>query len=114
MLTLTTDAQVKLSELLTNREGPESMLRVWVDPNNMQAPYGMMLISAAEPADAVVEQGGVRLAIDPQSANFLDQAEIDFNESLMGGGFVLRGVEGLPRSGGGCGGGCACGNGGCG
>ena len=113
MLTLTTDAQVKLAELLTSREGPESMLRVWVDPNNVQAPYGMMLISDAEPVDAVVEQGGVRLAIDPQSASFLDQAEIDFNESLMGGGFVLRGVEGLPR-GGGCGGGCACGNGGCG
>lgn len=113
MLMLTADAENKLAELLAGRDEPETLLRVWVDPTNAQAPYGMMLIGAAEPSDTVVEQGAVRLAIDPRSADYLDAAEIDFNTDLMGGGFMLRGVQGLPQRGG-CGGGCACGNGGCG
>ena len=113
MLTLTADAQTKLGELLASRDEGETMLRVWVDPTNRQMPYGMMMVSAAEPHDAVVEQGGVRLVIDPGSASLLEEAQIDFDDNLMGGGFTLRGVQGLTR-GGGCGGGCACGNGGCG
>ena len=54
MLTLTPAAQEKLGELLTGRDGPESMVRVWVDPTNGHAPYGMMLVSGAEASDTLV------------------------------------------------------------
>src|SRR5258707_778305 len=64
MLTVTPAAQDKLGELLTDRDGPESMIRVWVDPSNGHAPYGMMLVSAPEPTDTVVENGPVRLVDD--------------------------------------------------
>ncbi len=90
MLTVSEAAQGKLSELLTERDGAETMVRVWVDPQNGHQPYGMMLV-------------------DPASSPYLDDAEIDYSESLMGGGFMLRGVQGLPT-----GGGCGCGHGTCG
>jgi Fe-S cluster assembly iron-binding protein IscA len=38
MLSVTPAAQDKLGELLTGRDGPESMIRVWVDPSNGHAP----------------------------------------------------------------------------
>jgi iron-sulfur cluster assembly protein len=113
MVTVSAAAQAKLAELLSGHDGPESMVRVWVDPASSQAPYGMMLVSAADEGDAVVETGAVRLVVDPESSVHLGGAEIDFSDSLMGGGFVLHGVAGLQRGGcgtGGCGGGCACGH----
>ncbi len=109
MITVSEAAQDKLSELVTEREGAETMVRVWVDPHNGQQPYGMMLVSEPDTGDTVVDAGLVRLVVDPASSPYLEGAEIDYSESLMGGGFMLRGVQGLPT-----GGGCGCGNGGCG
>jgi iron-sulfur cluster assembly protein len=109
MVTLTPAAEAKLSEIVAGQEGAAPLVRLWVDPQNRHAPYGMALVSAAEASDTVVEVGPVRLVIDSASAPYLAGAEIDYSESLMGGGFLLRGVQGLPH-----GGGCGCGHGGCG
>jgi iron-sulfur cluster assembly accessory protein len=113
MVTLTMAAEEKLSELVSGNEGPERLIRVWVDPYNGHQPYGMTLVGEAEAGDTVVKAGGVELVVDPGSSPYLEEAEIDYSESLMGGGFMLRGVQGLPTRGG-CGSGCGCGHGGCG
>ena len=114
MVTLTPAAEEKLAELLGSSEQAETRVRVWVDPFNGQQPYGMTLVSEPEAGDTVVKSGGVELVVDPSRSPYLEEAEIDYNESLMGGGFMLRGVQGLQSHGGGCGAGCGCGHGGCG
>ena len=57
-----------------------------------------------EPAegDNRVEVNGVTLLVDPNSAPFLENAEVDYSDELMGQGFKINTANG---SGCGCGGG---------
>lgn len=40
--------------------------------------------------DIVLEQQGIQVVVDPVSARFLQGVEVDYVESLMGGGFAIR------------------------
>ena len=70
--------------------------------------------------DEQFEANGVRVIIDPRSAQYMEGAQIDFVESMMGGGFKIdnpnaasscgcgssftpKEGEAAPASGGGCG-----------
>lgn len=52
--------------------------------------------------DNRVEINGVTLLVDPNSAPFLDNAEVDYSDDLMGRGFRINAANG---------GGCGCGGG---
>ena len=41
-------------------------------------------------ADQTIESNGVRLFVDPISVRYLKGAEVDFVDSLAGGGFTIR------------------------
>jgi iron-sulfur cluster assembly protein len=45
-----------------------------------------------EPADGdqVIEAEGVKVIIDPMSLRYLEGAEVDYKEDLMGGGFAIK------------------------
>jgi len=60
-----------------------------------------------EEGDNTIDLGGITLLVDPDSAPFLDNAEMDYSDDLMGQGFKIN----APSAGGGCG--CG-GGGGCG
>src|SRR4029077_11447596 len=57
----------------------------------------------AEPADddEIVEQSGVKVVVDPFSLQYLSGAQIDFIDSLMGGGFTVVNPNAVKS--------CACG-----
>ncbi len=63
--------------------------------------YGMTLASATEEDDFVYDGGGVKLVIDPTSANLIDGAEIDYVEDLMKSGFTVFNPNAVKS--------CACG-----
>jgi iron-sulfur cluster assembly protein len=89
-LTLTEDAVVRLRNVLVQQQAPEGALRVFVTPGGCSGfSYGMSL--EAEPADddEIVEQAGVKVVVDPFSLQYLEGAQIDFIDSLMGGGFTV-------------------------
>ncbi len=90
-ISLTPTAQVKLSELLTVRNIPNHGLRVFVAGGGCSGlQYGMAFEAQAREFDTVVEQGGVKLFVDPTSMMYLGGASIDFVDSLMGGGFKIE------------------------
>jgi iron-sulfur cluster assembly protein len=90
-ISLTPTAQAKLQQLLKERNIPDYGLRVFVAGGGCSGlQYGMAFEAQARDFDTVVEQGGVRLFIDPTSIMYMAGASIDFVDSLMGGGFKIE------------------------
>lgn len=90
MITLSPKAAYKVKDMLASKKRDDLALRIYVQAGGCRGfSYGMAWDAPAED-DAVVEQEGVRVLIDPSSAPYLDGAEVDYNEALMGGGFVIQ------------------------
>jgi iron-sulfur cluster assembly protein len=100
-LSLTDEAVERLRNVLDSQQVPEGALRVFVSPGGCSGfSYGMSL--EHEPAeDEIVEQGGVKVVVDPFSLQYLNGAQIDFIDSLMGGGFTVVNPNAVKS--------CACG-----
>jgi iron-sulfur cluster assembly protein len=91
LVSMTSTASGKLKEIIEKQGRTDLALRVYVTPGGCSGfSYGMTFAEGAEEGDAVVEQDGVRVVVDPMSALYLKGAEIDFVDALMGGGFALR------------------------
>src|SRR5690625_2328141 len=89
MVTLTELASTKISEIMEEREGPPLALRVYVQGGGCSGlSYGMGLDEIHED-DLVYESRGIKVAIDPQSVQYLQGCEIDYKEALRGGGFSI-------------------------
>lgn len=86
-----TDAAVEtVRNLLVEKNVPDYGLRVFVSGGGCSGmQYGMALEAEARPYDHVIEQGGIKVYVDPTSMMYLNQATIDYEESLMGGGFKI-------------------------
>lgn len=91
LITLTSRAGEKLKEIIAKQGGTDLALRVYVTPGGCSGfSYGMTFAEEVEEGDAVVENDGVRIVVDPMSAMYVKGSEIDFVDALMGGGFALR------------------------
>lgn len=103
LVNITERAAEKARALLEARELPNGALRVFVAGGGCSGyQYGMALAQEAEEDDFVIEQDGVRLLIDPESAPLLRGAEIDYVEDIMKSGFTIFNPNAV-RS-------CACGS----
>src|SRR5207245_9054786 len=81
----------KLKEVRAKQDRRDLALRGYVTPGGCSGcSYGMTFAEGTEEDDAIVEQDGVRVVVDPMSAMYLKGSEIDFVDALMGGGFALR------------------------
>ena len=91
MITLTDTAAVKVKDLIT-QEGDESlMLRVAVRPGGCSGfSYEMFFDSELETDDVTTEFGGIKVVVDPSSAQLLTGAELDYKDSLEKSGFEIN------------------------
>ncbi len=103
MITMTSEAVSQLREFLEEQGTPEHALRVFVAPGGCSGlQYGMTIDEGSDEGDEVVETEGVRVLVDSFSAMYLENAEIDYVNSLMGGGFTVSNPNAVA--------GCACGH----
>ena len=110
MITITETASSKVKALLEQQGKTDYALRIFVRGMSCSGPaYGMALDNEPSPEDAMTDFDGIKIVIDPMSAQYLEGAEVDYVDGLMGQGFTVKNPN-LQRSGGGCGGGCSCGH----
>jgi iron-sulfur cluster assembly protein len=91
MITLTEQAARQLKNLMEQQGLSELGLRVFVAPGGCSGfQYGMRFEDTAMDGDEIVEQSGIQVYVDEFSAQYLEGAEIDYVDSLMGGGFTVH------------------------
>lgn len=90
MITLTDNAATKVKELIT-AEGEEGLaLRVAVRPGGCSGfSYEMFFDSDVDREDLTTDCSGVRVVVDPSSAQLLTGATLDYKDGLQGAGFSI-------------------------
>jgi len=90
MITLTDTAADKVRQLIT-AEGDDALaLRVAVRPGGCSGfSYEMFFDSDVATDDVTVEHGGVRVIVDPSSAQLLTGATLDYKDGLDQSGFAI-------------------------
>ena len=77
--------------LLIQKEVPDYGLRVFVSGGGCSGlQYGMALDAAPSEHDHVIELEDVKIFIDPSSMMYMDGATVDYEDSIMGGGFKIE------------------------
>ena len=90
MINITDAAASKVHGLLQAQEKPNAMLRVFVSGGGCSGySYGMTLEEDALEGDQQFQVNGVGVIVDPRSAQYLEGANIDFVDNMMGGGFKI-------------------------
>jgi len=76
VVSLTSDAQARLKELLAKEGNPQLALRVFVSGGGCSGmQYGMAFDDMRRPDDLVIEQDGVMLIVDDFSAPYIRGSE---------------------------------------
>jgi iron-sulfur cluster assembly protein len=117
LVTLTEAAAAKVVELRSREGKDQAALRLFVKSGGCSGfSYGLAFDDKIAGDDRVEDHGGVPVVIDAFSAQYVDGAEIDYVDSLMGSGFAINNpnavsscacgssfnTDGSPASGGGC------------
>ena len=90
MITITEAAARQLQALVAEKGEPTKGLRIFVEKGGCAGmQYGMSLDHAQE-GDQLIERGGVKVIIDPESAGYLEGATVDYADDLAGAGFRIK------------------------
>jgi iron-sulfur cluster assembly protein len=88
MIFLTSQATAAVKNAMVRAGKPEAGLRIMIETGGCAGhKYLIGLDADPRPDDAVVECGGVKVFVDPDSQPLLTGLRVDFVESLEGSGF---------------------------
>ncbi len=92
LITMSETAVSQLRELIGQQENasPNLGLRVFVYPGGCSGmSYGMAFEDQPADDDLTIEIDGVKLYVDETSVQYVGGSQIDYENSLMGGGFRI-------------------------
>ncbi len=91
IINVTEAAAGKIRELLVEEGKADSGLRVFVQGGGCSGfQYGLMIEESGGVGDQLFESNGVKLYVDPVSLSYLKGAEVDFVDTITGGGFTIK------------------------
>src|SRR4029453_15774644 len=100
MINVTPTAASKISELLAEERKDGSGLRVFVQGGGCSGfQYGLMIDEGNTWGDQGLESKGVRVYVDPISVRYLKGAEVDFVDTVTGGGFTIKNPQAVSPCG---------------
>jgi iron-sulfur cluster assembly accessory protein len=89
-ITISPRAIRRIAELLRGEAAP-ALFRVSVEGGGCSGfQYRFDLVTERAPDDVLVERDGARVVVDPVSLGFLQGAELDFVDDLIGAQFKLN------------------------
>lgn len=90
-MALTDSAAAKVRELVEAEQNPELKLRVYVTGGGCSGfQYGFDFDEANQEDDTVIENGGVKMVVDPMSYPYLVGSVVDYQEGLQGAQFIVQ------------------------
>jgi iron-sulfur cluster assembly protein/iron-sulfur cluster insertion protein len=90
VITLTEPAALKVKELIDAEGNPELALRVAVRPGGCSGfSYEMFFDTDVAADDLASEVAGVKVVVDPSSAQLLTGATLDYKDGLQQAGFSI-------------------------
>ena len=90
MINVTSTAASKITELLAEEQKDGSGLRVFVQGGGCSGFQYGLIDEGNTGGDQIFESNGVRLYVDPISVRYLQGAEVDFVDTVTGGGFTIK------------------------
>jgi iron-sulfur cluster assembly protein/iron-sulfur cluster insertion protein len=91
VIALSDNAATKVKELITAEGNDELALRVAVRPGGCSGfSYEMFFDSDVANDDVTAEFSGVKVVVDPSSAQLLSGATLDYKDGLQGAGFAIE------------------------
>ena len=89
-ITITNSASEMVRNLLVQKEVPDYGLRIFVSGGGCSGlQYGMALEPESRQTDHIINSDDVKIYVDPTSMMYLSGSVVDYEDSLMGGGFRI-------------------------
>lgn len=87
---ITEEAALQIKDMMKQNETEDAFLRVSVKGGGCSGlSYGMGFAHEVEEGDNQLEQHGIKILVDKESAPVLNGTTISYKQSLMGGGFTI-------------------------
>jgi len=92
MITITDSAVAKIKEILSEETDPNLKVRMFVQGGGCSGfQYGFTLDDqGAQDDDFVIEKDGIEILVDAMSSQYVQGAEVDWQESVQGAQFAIR------------------------
>ena len=91
MITITNSAQVKILDILAEENNPNIALRTFVQGGGCSGfSYGFTLEEEQAEDDFEFPVGNYKVLVDAMSMQYLQGAEIDYKDELMGASFTIK------------------------
>jgi len=89
-LTITEKAAGKVKEAMGKEGKTDATLRLYVSGGGCSGFQYGLAFDQKKDDDCVIEKHGVKVLVDVESAKYVEGAEIDYVESVMGEGFKIN------------------------